>query len=136
MQLSVLEARRAKLDARLKSISARIRDLDRQISQIKKRPSRKAVIAEMTRVAEQMGWSLAEVAAQATKPPRKPHIPFAKYRHPKRPELSWSGRGRTPQWVKDAEREGYTRNDLHVLTQADRAGQKNIARLDKIAGRP
>ena len=29
-----------------------------------------------------------------------------KYRHPENPEITWTGRGRKPQWIKDAESEG------------------------------
>jgi DNA-binding protein H-NS len=36
----------------------------------------------------------------------------AKYRDPENPELTWSGRGKRPQWVSDALASGRTLADL------------------------
>lgn len=50
--------------------------------------------------ARDMGFSLSELLdAPRRKSARKVNPP--KYRHPENPDLTWSGRGRRPDWVKD-----------------------------------
>ena len=50
--------------------------------------------------ARDMGFTLSElVGSQRQKSTRKVNPP--KYRHPENPEMTWSGRGRRPDWVKD-----------------------------------
>jgi DNA-binding protein H-NS len=46
--------------------------------------------------AHDLGYSLAELVGTETKASRAPAA--AKYRHPENPTLTWSGRGRKPQW--------------------------------------
>ncbi|WP_354540899.1 H-NS histone family protein [Roseovarius sp. MBR-6] len=43
--------------------------------------------------------------------PLAPHA-AAKYRHPENPALTWSGRGRKPQWFVEALDAGNTASDL------------------------
>ena len=47
-------------------------------------------------LARDLGYSLAELVGAETKTTRAPAA--AKYRHPENPALTWSGRGRRPQW--------------------------------------
>jgi len=51
-------------------------------------------------LARDLGYSLAELVGTETKSSRAPAA--AKYRHPKNPALTWSGRGRKPQWFVEA----------------------------------
>lgn len=44
------------------------------------------------------GTAKRKSSATAVNPP--------KYRHPTDPKKTWSGRGRKPQWIKDAEKKG------------------------------
>jgi DNA-binding protein H-NS len=37
-----------------------------------------------------------------------------KYRHPENPDVTWSGRGRKPQWFVDALAAGTTAGDLEI----------------------
>lgn len=37
-----------------------------------------------------------------------------KYRHPENPEMTWSGRGRQPNWYKDAIEAGKSPEDMEV----------------------
>jgi len=50
-------------------------------------------------IAKEMGYSLAELIGIEVKTTRAPAV--AKYRHPENAALTWSGRGRKPQWFAD-----------------------------------
>ena len=55
---------------------------------------------------KKLGYTLAELAEGKGKPKRAPTTP--KYRHPENPALTWSGRGRKPQWFVEALAAGKT----------------------------
>lgn len=38
----------------------------------------------------------------------------AKYRHPQHPEMTWTGRGRTPVWIQELLASGKTLQDLMI----------------------
>lgn len=40
--------------------------------------------------------------------------PAPKYRHPENPELTWSGRGRRPGWIRDAVGAGRSLSDFEI----------------------
>ena len=63
-------------------------------------------------VAREMGYSLAELVDSDAKPKRAPVAP--KYRHPENPALTWSGRGRKPQWFVEALEAGKTAEDMAI----------------------
>ena len=63
-------------------------------------------------VAREMGYSLAELVDSDAKPKRAPVAP--KYRHPENPALTWSGRGRKPQWFVVALEAGKTAEDMAI----------------------
>ncbi|MEM6728250.1 MAG: H-NS histone family protein [Pseudomonadota bacterium] len=60
--------------------------------------ARQEALAALDAKAKEMGYSLAELTgakkARSVNPP--------KYRNPENPEQTWTGRGRQPQWIKDA----------------------------------
>ena len=56
--------------------------------------------AKVEAFARDLGYSLAELVGAETKTARAPVA--AKYRHPENPALTWSGRGRRPQWFVEA----------------------------------
>jgi DNA-binding protein H-NS len=60
--------------------------------------------------AKDLGYSLAELMGTEMKTARAPAP--AKYRHPENPALTWSGRGRKPQWFGDALVGGKMAEDL------------------------
>ncbi|UOA29926.1 Trans-acting regulatory protein HvrA (plasmid) [Pseudosulfitobacter sp. DSM 107133] len=68
--------------------------------------------AKVEAVARDLGYSLAELFGTETKSSRAPAA--AKYRHPENPALTWSGRGRKPQWFVDALAAGTTAGDLEI----------------------
>jgi hypothetical protein len=66
-------------------------------------------------VAREMGYSLAELVGTDSKPKRAPVAP--KYQHPDNPAITWSGRGRKPQWFVDALAAGTTAGDLEIRSE-------------------
>ena len=68
--------------------------------------------AKVEALARDMGYSLAELVGTATKITRAPAA--AKYRHPENAAVTWSGRGRKPQWFVDALAAGNTASDLAI----------------------
>ena len=68
--------------------------------------------AKVEALAREMGYSLAELVGTETKSARAPAA--AKYRHPENPALTWSGRGRKPQWFVEALEAGRTASDLAI----------------------
>ncbi len=63
-------------------------------------------------VAREMGYSLAELVGADSKAKRAPVAP--KYQHPENPAVTWSGRGRKPQWFVDALAAGTPAGDLEI----------------------
>ena len=68
--------------------------------------------AKVEALARELGYSLAELVVTETKSYRAPAA--AKYRHPENPALTWSGRGRKPQWFVEALEAGKTASDLAI----------------------
>ncbi|MDO9640804.1 MAG: H-NS histone family protein [Pseudotabrizicola sp.] len=63
-------------------------------------------------LARDLGYSLAELVGTETKSSRAPAA--AKYRHRENPSLTWSGRGRKPQWFVEALAAGKTTGDFAI----------------------
>lgn len=63
--------------------------------------------------AKELGFNLADLASGARKRGGKPSSP-AKYRHPENPALTWTGRGRRPNWVTAALEQGKELEDLAI----------------------
>ncbi len=59
---------------------------------------RKEALAAAEAKAKEFGFRLSDLAGEMSATSAR--IP-AKYRHPENPELTWSGRGRQPGWVKE-----------------------------------
>lgn len=68
--------------------------------------------AKVEALAQELGYTLAELVGTETKSSRSPAAP--KYRHPENPALTWSGRGRKPQWFVEALEAGKTASDLAI----------------------
>ena len=68
--------------------------------------------AKVEALARDLGYSLAELVGTETKSAHAPAA--AKYRHPENPALTWSGRGRKPQWFVEALEAGKTASDLAI----------------------
>ena len=109
MELSELEKARAQKEAELAEISKAQREY-----RGRKAKEMRATFEEM---ASKEGFSLEEImggsggkkknmAGRAKAP--------AKYRHPENASLTWSGRGRQPQWYKDHLENGGKADDLAI----------------------
>ena len=68
--------------------------------------------AKVEALARDLGYSLAELVGIEKKSSQAPAV--AKYQHPENPALTWSGRGRKPQWFVDALEGGKTGGELAI----------------------
>lgn len=75
---------------------------------------------ELELVAKQAGYSLAKIIAYSdSNGTRSRDVGSPKYRHPKYPDLIWSGRGRQPRWILDYLRGGGALEELVVNNSAE-----------------
>jgi len=98
-------------DLSLKELKQLQRDVEKAIGSYEDRQKAEAR-AELEVKAKEMGFTLAELMGIEGKKTRVPKA--AKYAHPENPSLTWSGRGRKPQWFTDALAAGKTPEDLSV----------------------
>ena len=82
----------------LKELKSLQKDLAKAISTFEDRQKSDAR-SKLEIIAKEMGYSLADLIGTEVKPTRAPAA--AKYRHPENAALTWSGRGRKPQWFAD-----------------------------------
>jgi DNA-binding protein H-NS len=95
----------------LKELKNLQKDLAKAISTFEDRQKSDAR-SKLEIIAKEMGYSLADLIGTEVKPSRAPAA--AKYRHPENPSLTWSGRGRKPQWFVAALNAGKSPEDLAV----------------------
>ena len=92
-------------------------DIDRAISTAGERDKRKALQAAENAVREH-GFTLAEIAQLTAKGgrgvKRVTSERAARYRNPDNPEQTWSGRGRRPRWIHEAEAAGRSLQEMRV----------------------
>ena len=81
----------------------------RAIDNYKER-QRQTALAELEAKAQEMGFTLNDLLGG--KKSKKAGIP--KYRHPDDPTVTWTGKGRRPDWVKDALAKGKSLDDLLI----------------------
>jgi DNA-binding protein H-NS len=87
------------------------KDLPKAIEEFTERRRREA-LAAAKEAAAAAGFSLEELVGKPSKP-KGCFLP-AKYRHPENPEVTWSGRGRRPAWIKEALDEGKSLEDFAI----------------------
>ena len=73
---------------------------------------RKAALAAAEAAARENGFSLAELTGLS--PRKSKTVSPPKYRHPENPEQTWTGRGRQPDWIKDALENGKSKDDFLI----------------------
>ena len=73
-----------------------------------------AFLNEMREMALQRGLSLDDVLGKPKKGARVGSTVKVKYRHPSNPSLEWTGRGRTPVWVREWMEQGNSLESLLV----------------------
>jgi DNA-binding protein H-NS len=83
---------------RSKNCEKGMKDLAKAISTYEDRHKAEAR-AKQDAIAKEMGYSLADLIGAEVKATRVPAV--AKYRHPENAAVTWSGRGRKPQWFAD-----------------------------------
>ena len=95
----------------LKELRQMQKDLAKAISTYEDRHKADAR-AKLEVIAKEMGYALADLIGVEVKTTRAPAV--AKYRHPENAALTWSGRGRKPQWFIEALDAGKTTSDLAI----------------------
>ena len=95
----------------LKELKSLQKDLAKAISTYEDRQKSDAR-NKLEIIAKKLGYSLAELIGTDVKPTRA--LAAAKYRHPENSALTWSGRGRKPQWFADHINAGNDPSDLAV----------------------
>ena len=81
------------------------------IDGFEERQRRDALIAVEAK-AKEMGYDLSTLVGGQIKKTKVAVQP--KYRHPENASLTWSGRGRQPGWIKEAEAAGKSRDDFLI----------------------
>ena len=84
----------------------------------RKKLDKKIVIKELKDHAKSRGFSWEELfgakTASAAKTGRKSHKSAPKYRNPKNPEQTWTGRGPVPRWIRVLRDNGITLEQLLI----------------------
>ena len=80
------------------------RDIDKQIEKIGKN-EQKIALEAAERAAREYGFSLAELTGSPAKAKTATVNP-PKYRNPENPDQTWTGKGRRPDWIKQAQDRG------------------------------
>lgn len=74
---------------------------------------RKETIAKIKELAASIGVSV-EINDGGKKTSRRSARVPIKYRHPEQPNLTWTGRGMTPKWLKQLLDRGHDRKEFEV----------------------
>ena len=91
-----------------------LQDLQRQVSTALRNYDdrrKKEAHSKLEAMAKEMGFSLSDFQA-SRKGKSSGGVP--KFVHPENPSKTWSGRGRQPQWFKDALASGKKESDLAI----------------------
>ena len=94
---------REELQELQKQVNAALKNYDER--------QRKEAHVRLESMAKEMGYSLADFTGGKK---GKPAGGAPKFVHPENPAKTWSGRGRQPQWFKDALASGKTEDDLAI----------------------
>ncbi|MCF7701813.1 H-NS histone family protein [Loktanella sp. M215] len=74
---------------------------------------RKEALAAADAAAREKGFTLSELTGGQVKKTKAVSPP--KYRHPENPEQTWTGRGRQPDWMKDALENGQSKEEFLIV---------------------
>lgn len=97
-------------DLSLKELKAHQKAVEKAIASFDER-EKSAARAKVEALAKELGYDVADLFDL----PRKAKlVSEAKYRHPENPSLTWSGRGRKPQWFGDWLNAGKSADDLKI----------------------
>jgi DNA-binding protein H-NS len=87
------------------------RDVTKAIDSYERRRLKEAK-AKVEAAANELGFSLADLIGE--KGGRKT-ISAPKYQHPDNPEVTWTGRGRQPNWIKGAIKDGRSLDEFLIV---------------------
>jgi DNA-binding protein H-NS len=87
------------------------KDVTKAIDDFQERKKREARAAA-ERAAADLGFTLEELATGTVKGKKAKNPP--KYRNPEDPTQTWSGRGRKPGWINEAEAAGRDVEDFRI----------------------
>lgn len=102
----------SKLDLdELKQLRAEVDDAIKDFEGRRKREA----LAAAEAIAREMGFTLKELVGDAPKSKeRKGTAQAPKYRHPENPQVTWTGRGRQPAWIKDGVEAGKSLDEFLI----------------------
>jgi DNA-binding protein H-NS len=89
-----------------------LKDLRKQVEAAIKgfeKRRKKEALAAAQKAAQELGFSLEDILSEKGGSKGLP-----KYANPANPEQTWTGRGRQPNWVKDALAKGKSLDDLAI----------------------
>ena len=90
------------------------KDVDKALDSLTGR-ERKAALAAAEKAAAEHGFTLSELtAAGAARPKKSGSKGDAKYRNPADPKQTWTGKGRRPRWIVEAEAAGRPMSDFQI----------------------
>ena len=96
----------------LATLQAQIAELQRKESELKQK-NKQAVLEELKAKMKSYGITLDELGSMDRATRQKTAV-LIKYRHPKEPMLTWTGRGKKPRWIEAYITQGGTLEDLLV----------------------
>ncbi|AHM04082.1 histone-like nucleoid-structuring protein H-NS [Roseibacterium elongatum DSM 19469] len=95
----------------LEELKAHRKEVDAAIADFEKRRKQEALIAAQ-KAAQEFGFSLEDVMGAKGAKTKTKGVP--KYANPDDGSQTWTGRGRQPQWIKDALAAGKSLDDLAI----------------------
>jgi DNA-binding protein H-NS len=93
----------------LKELKKLRKDVEKTIVNFEDRKKREA-LGELEKKAAEMGFSLSDLTGSG----KVKKVSSPKYRNPADADQTWTGRGRTPFWVKALEEAGGSRDDTLI----------------------
>lgn len=93
-------------------IQAQIEQLKQQAEAVRKEETQSA-IAQIRQLMADFNLSIEDIQGSKTKGRKVKVVGSAKYRNPETGK-TWSGRGRQPQWIIDAEAAGKSREEFAI----------------------
>ncbi len=97
----------------LEELKALQKDVEKAIADFESR-KRKEAIEAVKAAAKEHGFSLDELTGGAAPRKSKASKNPPKYRHPENAEMTWSGRGRQPAWIKEALQAGRSLDEFAI----------------------
>ena len=97
-----------------KDLESHRKDLDKAMSSLDDR-ERKAALAAAEKAAAEHGFSLSDIVAGGGRSQTKGRAKgVPKYRNPADPSQTWTGKGRRPKWILEAEEAGRPVSDFEI----------------------